>query len=411
MEQIVWVLVVFLSTLSLGGTLDKSVNPPGHMLPFGDPAAGRRILVSEIFDYPSPVEFIEQYVLPSHPLLLRGVFKSAPAFTLWDDEYFRTVHEPPDSVVNVETKKKEERNQEMIETSFKSFVEMYRKKPVYMVSPVPSHLERDVPVPYSLQCPALIRLFRRNVMWMSSGGTKSVVHIDGLENLNCLVRGVKELFLVDRRKYPHGVPLDKAGETFSSLDVDSVDYLKYPSMANVGEYHYANLTAGDCLYIPYKWIHQVRSFDRNIAVNLWWDHAGTKALSSDRCKNATRDRSWTFRDIDWAHFVEDESFKAQIISMVEDSHLTFDRFRSLYFEDNFSGDSIFVGLTPSHEMSAKERLFALFSKFDSNSDGRVTLEELDSLSERKWEEAEEVEESLSLWINGILTESESRTEL
>ena len=50
-----------------------------------------------------------------------------------------------------------------------------------------------------------------------------------------------------------------------------------------GEYHFANMTAGDCLYIPFKWIHQVRSYNQNIAVNLWWDHAGTKALDLDKC--------------------------------------------------------------------------------------------------------------------------------
>ena len=34
------------------------------------------------------------------------------------------------------------------------------------------------------------------------------------------------------------VPLDKSSGTFSSLDVDAVDYLKYPSMAKVGKNAY-----------------------------------------------------------------------------------------------------------------------------------------------------------------------------
>lgn len=35
------------------------------------------------------------------------------------------------------------------------------------------------------------------VMWFSSGGTKSVVHTDSVDNINCLYRGEKTLFMVD----------------------------------------------------------------------------------------------------------------------------------------------------------------------------------------------------------------------
>lgn len=38
-------------------------------------------------------------------------------------------------------------------------------------------------------------------MWFSSGGTKSVVHTDSVENINCLVRGQKEFVLVDPHQY------------------------------------------------------------------------------------------------------------------------------------------------------------------------------------------------------------------
>jgi len=34
--------------------------------------------------------------------------------------------------------------------------------------------------------------------------------------------------------------------------IDSVNFTRYPEMAAV-KYHVVNLTAGDCLYIPYKW--------------------------------------------------------------------------------------------------------------------------------------------------------------
>ena len=55
------------------------------------------------------------------------------------------------------------------------------------------------------------------------------------------------------------------------MDVDKVDYENYPALRNL-EYYRVNLTAGDCLYIPFKWLHQVRSFDRNLAVNFWFNY-------------------------------------------------------------------------------------------------------------------------------------------
>ena len=38
-------------------------------------------------------------------------------------------------------------------------------------------------------------------MWFSNGGTKSVLHYDSAENINCLFAGTKELYLIDPNKY------------------------------------------------------------------------------------------------------------------------------------------------------------------------------------------------------------------
>ena len=39
------------------------------------------------------------------------------------------------------------------------------------------------------------------VMWFSSGGTKSVVHNDDVDNINCLFSGTKELLFISYKKY------------------------------------------------------------------------------------------------------------------------------------------------------------------------------------------------------------------
>ena len=44
------------------------------------------------------------------------------------------------------------------------------------------------------------------LMWFSSGGTKSVLHLDdGLDNINCLFRGTKEIMFIDYHKYKEKV--------------------------------------------------------------------------------------------------------------------------------------------------------------------------------------------------------------
>jgi lysine-specific demethylase 8 len=37
-----------------------------------------------------------------------------------------------------------------------------------------------------------------SVMWFSNGGTKSVLHYDAIDNINCLMSGTKELYMVDK---------------------------------------------------------------------------------------------------------------------------------------------------------------------------------------------------------------------
>lgn len=50
-----------------------------------------------------------------------------------------------------------------------------------------------------------------------------------------------------------------------------MDIESYPAVKDI-EYYKFNLTAGDCIYIPFRWLHQIRSYDRNIAVNFWFNY-------------------------------------------------------------------------------------------------------------------------------------------
>jgi len=108
-------------------------------------------------------------------------------------------------------------------------------------------------------------------LWLSSGGTSSVLHADDAENFLMLLDGTKHVMLVHQdeaqKAYAH---ISKVGST-SPVHQESVDLVAFPAFANIS-WLYGELNAGDTLYIPHTYWHQVKSFNRNAAANLWWGH-------------------------------------------------------------------------------------------------------------------------------------------
>ena len=60
------------------------------------------------------------------------------------------------------------------------------------------YFSEDVFLPKCLLCGGFADSVITSVMWFSSGGTKSVLHNDDLDNLNCLYDGNKELVMIDK---------------------------------------------------------------------------------------------------------------------------------------------------------------------------------------------------------------------
>ncbi|KAK3593837.1 hypothetical protein CHS0354_011438 [Potamilus streckersoni] len=382
---------------------------PGHLKPFGFGRLNHP--VDEVQGFPDPETFFRNYVFSLKPLKMTGASKLSPAFLLWSDDYFLSLEESKDHNINVETAKKEKRTQKVIDMTFSDFLRVYNVSEKYMVDSVPEFLGKDVLFPCPVQCDDLMENnLVETIMWFSSGGTKSVVHFDTVDNINCLFRGEKELVFVDPSKYgdkkshkdkgglpyqhshilpkqtlkwpdkdellPAGheknestmmwsqpesiatskylvflfydhrlpancgpqpvlmadqypprhhhtwahwennqecnmlvfdklsimVDIDGPEGAYSTVDVDSVDYLKYPDLADV-EFYHVNVSAGDCLYIPYRWIHQVRSYGSNLAINIWWNHQHNANIDFKRC-NAECNTELTLDQVKFKGFGE-----------------------------------------------------------------------------------------------------------
>ncbi|CAB3977741.1 Hypothetical predicted protein [Paramuricea clavata] len=240
----------------------------GHLQPLGSqvPPVGDVLTLTEI---PSPQEFFDQFVKPGKPVVFKGAATKTPAYELWTDDYLSSKF--GEVKFDVEEGKKENRSRELFNMPLGEFLKSYKEKDIYLVASVPKIMRDDIYLLKCLLCGGFTDELQDSVMWFSNGGTKSVLHYDAIDNINCLMSGTKELFMVHKKEHAH-VLIDKPDGSFSKVDVDKVDLQKYPGLADVPWYK-ANMEAGDCLFIPYRWFHQVRSYGpRNLAINIWFAH-------------------------------------------------------------------------------------------------------------------------------------------
>lgn len=104
-------------------------------------------------------------------------------------------------------------------------------------------------------------------------------HNDYYENMACVAAGRRRFTLFPREQAPNlYIGPDKptpSGRPVSLVDVNQPDYAQFPKFKEA-EKHALSVTleAGDALYIPYGWWHNVESLDPvNILVNYWWREA------------------------------------------------------------------------------------------------------------------------------------------
>ena len=107
--------------------------------------------------------------------------------------------------------------------------------------------------------------------WLGPKGTISPMHYDPKHNLLCQVFGSKTIILASPEDtinlYPHE---SEFLQNTSQIDAEHLDVGKYPLVAQVKFYH-LTLQPGDCLYMPPKWWHYVRSNSPSFSVSFWWN--------------------------------------------------------------------------------------------------------------------------------------------
>jgi len=224
--------------------------------------------------------FYLEYVRANRPVVLKDAARMQDAFSKWTDEYlFRLWGKR--RVIDVEIKKVEERGGPSVQWPFEKFLkEMHkeeRKDELYAVigfEDDPKALA-DVAFPDPARCK---EVWPQSVtLWMSNGGTMSVLHNDDGENFLMLLDGTKSVMLVHQDEAPNIYAHISKVKGTSPVRQDFVDLVAFPRFANITWLH-GELEAGDILFIPHTYWHQVNSKGRNLAVNIWCQLAATEGL-------------------------------------------------------------------------------------------------------------------------------------
>jgi len=280
--------------------------------------------IEEREDIPEPQEFYDSYSNYEkgygRPLLLRGAAKSMEA-TQWASDDLLLEKYGSERIEGVEYNLKETRAGGHVDgmNVMKDFLNAYNHSDIYMVSKVPKGMRRGISFLPCMRCGGFLNFLDVNNMWFGRGGSKSVIHYDDQDNINCLFSGQKRfVFMHPRYKeqfeaHPNtkknrfgwvDTDLDRKipgyGAFMGKVDVDKMDLIKYPGWAEV-DWSYAELVPGDCVYIPYQWYHQVTAAPvKSINAHVWyWRPAKFDAASCS--STSSNDVSPTFADCTWGY--------------------------------------------------------------------------------------------------------------
>ncbi|MEQ9080727.1 MAG: cupin-like domain-containing protein [Sandaracinaceae bacterium] len=135
--------------------------------------------------------------------------------------------------------------------------------------------------------------------WIGSGGQRLRLHHDAFHNSICMVAGLKRITLFPPESiadvYPS--PLHRTFRTgiSSSISIRDADMSRFPRYRRALDAGLvAHVEAGEVLYVPPFWWHEVESFGLNVMVNCFYRGAAPECV--DAFQAAVLELAAAFRD-------------------------------------------------------------------------------------------------------------------
>lgn len=225
-----------------------------------------------IIDPVSSTEFRENYILPQKPVLIKGLGKHYPAGERWTIEFLKEYcgdvkvgifdNDSTHSKASAYTKPDlEMKFREYVDVIAKGGTSNLRMFLFNMFKQRPG-LRKDFPCPYFFKG----ILGRIGYMFFGCEGTKVRIHQD-IDMSNVLLTqfyGRKRVVLIspEYSDLLYKLPFN----TYSLVDLDNPDYVKYPGLKYVKAEEYI-LEPGDALYMPSGYWHYITYLDGGFAVS------------------------------------------------------------------------------------------------------------------------------------------------
>ncbi|KAH3712264.1 uncharacterized protein LOC127856831 [Dreissena polymorpha] len=245
--------------------------PEGHLRPLGwqRKPEGK---VREEKDALSPSTFYIRYVKTGRPAVMRGVLKEAAVTEKWEeDTYLKEKYGMLNMTITV---KKEVMNRDPHTTKrrmlFRKFLMDYKYENWYLTSTVHEVMRKELPLPDVLSCGTYRDRLTEAEVWMSSGGTASLLHSHGDHNVHCVLDGRKDFILIEdqyQSVFNFEPTYPNSGSGHSPMDMDMINAYKNPKIAET-PWVWSTLWQGDCIFVPAGYLHQVRAFGRSISYTV-----------------------------------------------------------------------------------------------------------------------------------------------
>lgn len=229
-----------------------------------------------------PLDFRDAFYALNRPVVLADVATTWAAFHKWNPEYLRQtagtslVEVQADRGANPDYERdKEAHRRQMSFSAFLDAVE-HAESDIYLTA-YNAAANREALGPLSGDLGSLPGILdsagcSAGMLWIGPKGTFTPLHHDLTNNLLIQIKGRKHVVLVSPNE---SMNLYNNKHVFSDVrDVLSsdIDFEKYPMLRGV-KAQTVTLEAGDALFIPVGWWHQVRSLDFSISLtctNFVW---------------------------------------------------------------------------------------------------------------------------------------------
>ena len=229
-------------------------------------------------DHISKSDFINDYLIPRKPLIIRKATESWPALHKWTFEYLKEA--VGDQIVPLYDSSKADPskpiNAAASEMKFGAYIDLIQKQPtdlrIFLFDPIkhaPGLLD-DYRAPKDLMGGFLDKYPN---MFFGGAGSVTFLHydIDLAHIFHTHFNGRKRVILFDNKWSERLYRIPYATYALEDYDIEHPDFTKFPALCGVEGYE-AVLEHGDTLFMPSGYWHWMKYLDGSFSISLRaWD--------------------------------------------------------------------------------------------------------------------------------------------